>query len=135
MVAETGEEFYAEIPFPYNVCSGFVREVVIPLLNKLPLAYCPRVELGMRIISWIKLVKRRDEDVEICFDFQTDWDLFAASLDNRIPPWCKARNVGSNISELLRYEYHKKNNLPEHHALYDAQANRYAFRQLPSLIG
>jgi hypothetical protein len=24
-----------------------------------------------------------------------------------------------NINELLRYKFHKENNLPEHHALYD----------------
>jgi hypothetical protein len=27
-----------------------------------------------------------------------------------------------NINELLRHQFYKKNNLPEHHALYDAQA-------------
>jgi hypothetical protein len=35
---------------------------------------------------------------------------------------------------LLRYSFHKKNHLPEHHALYDAQAARYAFRERPPFI-
>ncbi len=131
MVADSGEEFYAEVPFPDAACSAFVREIVLPLLNQYPNAYCPVVDLGMRISAWLQIVKRSSEDVEVCIDYQTDWDLFADALDNRVPPWCKPRRVGRNINELLRYEYHKKNGLPEHHALYDAQANRYAFRERP----
>jgi hypothetical protein len=37
--------------------------------------------------------------------------------------------VDRNINELLRHEFHAKNRLPEHHALNDAQAMRYAFRE------
>lgn len=131
MAADSGEEFYAEVPFPDAACSAFVREAVIPLLNQYAHAYCPVTDLGMRIIEWLKIVRRNNEDVEICIDFKTDWDLFADALDNRVPPWCKPRNIERNINELLRYSYHKKNSLPEHHALYDAQANRYAFRERP----
>ena len=133
MVADSGEEFYAEVPFPDAACSAFVREVVIPLLNQYPHAYCPVVDLGIRITAWLNIVKRSNEDVEICIDFQTDWDLFADALGNRVPPWCKPRHVWSNINELLLYEYHKKNALSEHHALNDAQANRYAFRERPKV--
>jgi hypothetical protein len=38
-----------------------------------------------------------------------------------------------HINELLRYEFHVKNSLPEHHALHDALALRYAFREWPPL--
>lgn len=131
MAADSGEEFYAEVPFTAAACSAFVREAVIPLLNQYAHAYCPVTDLGMRIMAWLKIVKRNNEDVEICIDYQTDWDLFADTLDNRVPPWCKPRNVGRNINELLRYAYHKNNGLPEHHALYDAQTARYAFRERP----
>lgn len=129
MVADSGEEFYAEVPFPDAACSAFVREAVLPLLNQYPHAYCPVVDLGMRITEWLHIVKRSNEGIEICVDYQTDWDLFADALDNRVPPWCKPRHVGRNINALLRYAYHRKNGLPEHHALFDAQANRYAFRE------
>lgn len=37
--------------------------------------------------------------------------------------------VGNEINELLRCDYYRKNGLPEHHALYDAQANKYAFEE------
>jgi len=131
MAADSGEEFYAEVPFTDAGCSAFVREAVLPLLNQYPHAYCPLTDLGMRITEWLHIVRRSNEDVAICIDYQTDWDLFANALDNRVPPWCTPRHVGRDINELLRYEYHKKNNLPEHHALFDAQANRYAFRERP----
>ena len=133
MVADSGEEFYAEVPFPDAACSAFVRAAVLPLLNQYPHAYCPVVDLGMRITEWLQIVKGSNKGIEICIDYQTDWDLFADALDNRVPPWCKPRHVGRNINELLRYAYHRKNGLPEHHALFDAQANRYAFRERPKV--
>ncbi len=129
LAAESGEEFYAELPFLRSDCSEFVRETVIPMLGKIPHAECTMDELYSKIIGWLKLVRCGDEDVEICFDYQTDWDLFNEALSNNVPTWCKSRLVADHINELLRYDYHEKNNFPEHHALHDAQANRYAFRE------
>jgi hypothetical protein len=40
MAAESGEEFYAEVPYPSEACSDFVREAVIPLLGRIPDAAC-----------------------------------------------------------------------------------------------
>ena len=135
MVAETEEEFYAEVPYCADACSVFVRESVIPLLGQEPNAHCLVDELRSRIITWLKIVRRRDEEVEICFDSQTDWDLFIDALDYRVPTWCKSRNVAYEINELLRFDFYYNRKLPEHHALYDAMANHYAFRErinLPS---
>lgn len=129
LAAQSGEEFYAELPFPKRDCNEFVRETVVPMLGKIPHAECTLDEIYVRMISWLKIVRTGDEDVEICFDYQTDWDLFKELLSNNVPVWCKSRLVADCINELLRYDYHEKNNLPEHHALHDAQANRYAFRE------
>lgn len=129
LAAEYGEEFYAEVPFPEETCSQFVRMTVIPLLGKVAHAACSNDELRGRLLTWLELVRPSGSDIEICFDYQTDWDLFAKALDFGIPPWCHPRLVAYGINELLRYEFHKRNNLQEHHALYDAQANRYAFRE------
>lgn len=133
MAAASGEEFYAEVSYPRDNYSEFVREAVIPLLGRVPNAFCPVDDLYMKITSWLKIIRTLDEDVDICFDYQTDWDLFSVALDGRVPSWCRPYMVSRNINELLRYEFHKKNNLPEHHALYDAQANRYAYRERPSI--
>jgi hypothetical protein len=133
MVAASGEEFYAEVPYPDAVCSAFVRETVIPLLGVVPNSQCPFDDLRGKILEWLQLVRNKGEDVEICFDFQTDWDLFADALDYRVPEWCRPRLISRNINELLRYSFHKENGLPEHHALYDARANCFAFRERPSV--
>jgi hypothetical protein len=129
MVAETGEHFYAEVPYPDHACSAFVQEAVVPLLGKVPNAFCVLHELRSRIITWLEIVRFRNEEVEICFDYQTDWDLFNDALDCRVPSWLRARNVVYEINELLRFNFHRENNLPEHHALYDAMANQHAFRE------
>jgi hypothetical protein len=128
MVTESGEEFYAEVPYPNDACSEFVREAVIPLLGKIAHAQCPYDELRTRITNWLDDV-RSGESVQICFDYQTDWDLFIDVMDYRVPSWCLSCLVAVNIDDTLVYEYHKGHGLPQHHALYDAQANRYAFRE------
>jgi len=133
MAAGSGEDFYVEVPYPDEACSEFVRESVIPLLGKIPNAQCSFEDLRVRILDWLDIVRNKDEEVEICFDYQADWDLFIGALDYRMPEWCKSRLVARNINELFLYAFHKKHGLPEHHALYDAQANRYAFRERPSV--
>lgn len=129
MAAKSGDEFYAEVPYPLESCSEFVIEVVIPLLGRVPNAFCPADELCAKIVRWLETVRPDDEDVDICFDYQTDWDLFSEALSGRVPAWCRPCMINRHINELLRYEFHKKNNLPEHHSLYDALANRYAYRE------
>jgi hypothetical protein len=134
LVAESGEEFYAEVPYDLKRCSSFVCDVVIPLLDNSPESRISFDDLYMRISNWLRIIRPNNDPIEICFDYQTDWDLFARALDNRVPAWCQSRLVARNINELLRYNFHKKNQLPEHHALNDARANCYAFRERPSPI-
>jgi hypothetical protein len=133
MAAESGEDFYAEVPYPDTVCSYFVREAVIPLLGKIPHAQCEFEDLRFKILNWLDSVREKHKAVEICFDYQADWDLFIDALDYQVPNWCSPRPVARNINELLLYNFYKKHGLPKHHALYDAQANRYAFREQPTV--
>lgn len=131
LVAETGEEFYAEVPYEDRHCSPFVREAVLPLLQNTPDVCLTIDELFIQMSNWLRLVRPSNEDILICYDYQLDWDLFVDVLDGQVPAWCRPLLVGREINELLRYEYHKKNNLPQHHALNDARANRYAYRERP----
>lgn len=62
MAAETGEESYAEVPYPEKGCSAFVREAVIPLLWRIPDADCSVDDLRPRIWTWLELVQRGDEE-------------------------------------------------------------------------
>jgi hypothetical protein len=128
MAAESGETFYAEVPYPDSACSAFVREAVLPLLGRIPDAACDLDTFRLRVTDWLESVRPTSQELTICFDYQGDWDLFIDALNYRVPPWCRPRLVWSKLDELRLYEYHKEHKLPEHHALYDAQAARYAFR-------
>lgn len=136
LVATTGEEFYAETPYAWADCSEFVRDVVVPLLGKDPQALCSCDVLRMRLYDWLKIVRERDE-ITICHDSEFDRTLFLQIFSDQQPAFVRFRNIGSrNINELLRYEFHVKNALPEHHALNDALAMRYAFRErVPVCLG
>lgn len=129
LVSDAGEEFYAEIPFPDASCSAFVREAVIPLLGKRPGASMSRGGLCQTLFAWLSTVRPVNSGVEICYDYQTDWDLFIDATDYQVPAWCHPRLIASNINEVLKYEFYKKHELPQHHALYDARANLAAFQE------
>ncbi len=132
LVAQSGEEFYAELRYEVRECSEFVKAAVLPLLGYAPHAEMTKDDLYVQMTNWLRLVRPKDQEVFICYDYQTDWDLFYNALDGRVPPWCKRRLVADRINELLRYEFHQEHKLPEHHALNDARANCYAFREVPS---
>lgn len=129
LCAQTGEEGYFEVAHDASECSEFVRDVVIPLLGREPHALVPQDELAMKLLSWLNIVRPRNADITICFDHQTDWDLLVRALHYQVPPWVKPRNVAYEISELLYQDFFRRERLPEHHALYDARANAYAFRE------
>ncbi|HSY29608.1 MAG TPA: hypothetical protein VK832_19010, partial [Burkholderiaceae bacterium] len=128
MVADSGEEFYVEVPFPDYKCTAFVREAVVPLLGREPNAACEIVGLRARVLMWLEIVRRKDEEVFICADYQSDLDLLCDALDYRMPPWISGGLIGEDINEFLIQEFLQKTGLPRHHALYDARANRYAHR-------
>lgn len=132
MVSEFGEEFYYEIPYPEASCSAFVREVVIPLLNHDSQSCCSRDELKSHILNWLKLVRSSAEtDIRISYDYSTDFDLFVDVLDGDLPKFVVCKLIDSGISDQLLFEFWRNNrDLSKHHALHDARANAYAFREI-----
>ncbi|MGZ5799947.1 MAG: hypothetical protein ACXWJZ_04875 [Burkholderiaceae bacterium] len=122
------EEFYVEVPYPDKKCTSFVRETVLPLLGREPHAFCKTDEVSALILNWLLFVRRSDEDMHICIDYETDWDLFCAAINYQVPPWIHRKMIRRDINELMLYDFFKKSGLPEHHALYDARANKYAYR-------
>ena len=135
LVADTGEEGYFEVEHDAKACSEFVRDVVVPLLGREPNALVPQHLLASKLFTWLEIVKPRQHDITICFDHQTDWDLFIAALNYQVPPWVKSRNVCYEIGDLLYQDFFEREALPEHHALYDARANAFAFRERTVPIG
>lgn len=153
MVAQTGEEFYAEVPYPDAACSPFVREVVVPLLDREQSSFSNKGNLGRRMLNWLTIVRPPNKgDVCICFDYETDWCLFADAFDcesaslistdilsdvpskarrhlpSRVPSWIQHANVNRNVNALMLWDFYKQYQLPEHHALNDAKALRHAYR-------
>lgn len=133
MVTERGEEFYIEVPYPDKACTPFVREAVLPLLGREPDAACSLEEVRLRILQWLEIVRRPPEELCICIDYQTDWDLFCVAVDYRVPSWVHRKMVSRDINELLLYSFFKQTGLPEHHALYDARANAFAYQPRPQI--
>lgn len=41
IAASNSEEFYAEVPYSIDLCSTFVKEVVIPLQGKIQMHFVP----------------------------------------------------------------------------------------------
>jgi len=130
LAASTGEEFYAEVPYRIQACSEFVRDIVIPLMSEESL--CDYDDLHRRLISWFAIV-RVQQELTLCCDSHFDELLFKKIFDGEPPRYLRFREISQrNISELLRYQYHVLSRLPEHHALNDARALRYAFRERPT---
>ncbi|WP_231949213.1 hypothetical protein [Herminiimonas arsenitoxidans] len=114
--------------YPDHPCAASVCDEVLPVLRQTWDSYLAVNNLHLEIIKWLEIVRRNKEDVFICVDYQTDWDLFCEALDYRVPPWCHYKLVSNEIVELMLYDFFKQSGLPEHHALYDAQVNRHAYR-------
>ena len=127
LAAESGEVFYAELQFDYMLASEFVFEHVIPLLTPetSTLSY---VEFRQKLGDWLNEVRPDGEDVEICFDSDSDFTLLDYAARG-VPEWCRPRNVAAEVNDLFRYEFFRTRNLPDHHALNDAMALRYAFEK------
>lgn len=126
VVAQSGEEFYAEVEYPIDECSDFVRATVLPLLNqnkRYSLA-----ELKEALCLWIETV-RQDAPILICYDSEYDRAMLRQIFEKDTPNGLVFRNLGTNyVNKLRQYEWHVKHKQAEHHALHDARALKYAFR-------
>jgi hypothetical protein len=135
LVDENGREFYAEsTQYRKEACSDFVREVVIPLLGKHKDTVVD-IEWGIAkaLNEWLKFYE--NDIVTICFDYNGDWQLLTKLLvlvpEEELVNNVRGVNIWGNL-DIMALEYywaevdafgHK-----EHHALYDARGNKYAFK-------
>ena len=127
LAAESGELFYAELQFDYMRASEFVFRHVIPLLTP-ETSVLSYVDFRQKLGDWLDEVRPEGEAVEICFDFDGDFTLLDYAA-RELPEWCRPRNVAAEVNELFRYEFFRIHKLPDHHALNDAMALRYAFEK------
>jgi len=128
LVVDSGEELYIELPYADELCSAFVREAVLPHLYRTSECYCPRPMVRERLLDWLTAVRRPGEQIELCADDQADIDLFFDAVDYKMPPWLRAMLIGDKIDQRLLEEFFRTADGHRHHALYDARANKLAFR-------
>lgn len=136
-VSENGCQFYCELtPVAPEVCSKFVREVVLPLLEGGPVA-CPRAEFGERLGKWLSTF----ENPVLLSD--SEWDIYmlrhALTGQRDWRPGTVRFVAGGHWQEVMlmtlapldgpalaRFErttqQHFKRDPRQHHALVDAQA-------------
>lgn len=126
MVADDDRQFYGErSDFDRTTCSAFVREAVLPQLGKVQDCVYTWEGLGAAVQRWLD--QFAGTRVEICFDFDGDWTLLCALLNNQIPEWIIPRNIFYLIDD-LKFEAYiaRRFNGMQHHALHDAIANKFA---------
>ena len=133
LAADSGETFCAEVPVDLALCMPFVREAVLPQLGRNPLDATTWEALSRLVTTWLEIVKDAGHDIDICFDSQTDWDLMADVMDYRTPPWIHPQNVAYQLVPALQYAYLNGHGCSGHHALQDALANLYAYRDSPNM--
>lgn len=132
MVAEDGRTFYGERQdFELAACNAFVKKAVLPQLGKRPESLYIRSGLAKAVRHWLQQFER--EAPVICYDFDGDWLLLEELLAPASPAWLQHRNIHPRIDDLLVERWFMLHGVPDHHALHDALANRYAYREMAAL--
>lgn len=137
LVDELGREFYAElIDYRLEACSDFVHEVVRPLLKQ----HNNRVEgtqweVAKALNEWLE--PYRQTGARICYDYVLDWYLMAELLrmlpEEDQPDFLKEALIWGDLDpQAMDYYWAEADALghKQHHALYDARGNRYAYKPL-----
>jgi hypothetical protein len=136
LVDENGREFYAEsTQYRQEACSDFVRQVVIPLLGQHKDTVVGNYfEIAKQLNEWLKFY---NDEIVIAIDYLGDWQLLVKLLallpEEELVQNVKGLNIWGDL-DIMALEYywaevdafgHK-----EHHALYDARGNKYAYKPL-----
>ena len=138
-VSEDGREFYCELaPVPVESCSGFVREVVLPLFEG-GNAVCPRPRFGERLGAWLS----QFDDPVLLSD--SDWDIYVVrhavnGERNQLPGTVTVPGTRGPLEVMLltlaplsdealanferAVQQHFARDNRQHHALVDARAMR-----------
>ena len=127
VVTDDGRSWYAErTDFNERGCSAFVREAVLPHLGRDPDRAMSFDEMSEDLLRWLSQFK--ECGAVICYDYVGDWALFVELIGD-VPTWIKTRNVRGQLDPSVLESYFALTGLPRHHALYDATANKEAFRR------
>lgn len=128
IVDENGREFYAEsTQFRREACSLFVNEIVIPLLGQWPDAVVGTQEhIAHRLAEWLE--PYRDGGAIISVDYATDWHLFIDLMAGTgVMEFINGQLIWTDLDKQRISDWWTETGLPQHHALYDARANRIGY--------
>ncbi|WP_321954131.1 hypothetical protein [Paraburkholderia bannensis] len=126
LVGESGCEFYGErSDYDSTLCSGFVRDVVLPQLGLIEGRAMPFDLLRDAIRLWFGGIPAISEPV-LCYDYETDLNLLRFLLDGPLPRGWALEYIAGRCDARRRAAYFARHG-GEHHALHDARANAYAF--------
>lgn len=152
LIADNNQQIYLESnDWQLKRCSNFCNQKVIPLLNKNELASSPKV-IETKLTQWLS----QFDNVTIMVDNNIDIRLFVNLFEN-LP---SNINQAYDISDYIKYiakalwfnsypnyyeeaatklinrffflttQYYTINQCDSHHALSDAKANMYAFKEI-----
>ncbi|WP_455289460.1 hypothetical protein [Cupriavidus necator] len=126
IVGEDGREFYGErSDFERPLCSEFVCDIVLPQLGQFPGRSMTFTELRNELLAWLSAVPLKPKPV-LCYDSDCDYLLLTELLGGPLPRGWRHENVFLKIDAERLAQYVVAHG-GEHHALYDARANAFAF--------
>lgn len=128
IVDENGREFYAERnDFPREECSAFVNEIVLPLLGQHPDGFVlNRYQIAHALLGWLE--PYREGGAVVCVDYATDWHLFLDLMaGTSAMEFINGMMIWTELDQQRIGEWWEATGLPQHHALYDARANRHGY--------
>jgi hypothetical protein len=138
LVDENGREFYAELTdYRQEACSDFVKQVVIPLLNKQPnTVFGGKYHVAVQLNEWLKHYDDGDQIANICFDYNGDWFWFTGLIqmipEEELVTNLTATNIWGNLDPMKLDWFWKEMDATkgwqQHQALWDAHGNKFAYR-------
>lgn len=136
LVDDNGREFYAELTdYRQEACSDFVKQVIIPLLGKHnPVFRGNQFAVAKELNEWLKFYG--NETINICFDYNGDWQLFVNLLtmmpEEELVQNLECTNIWGSLDPMKLDWFWKENydtqGWVQHQALWDAYGNRFAYR-------
>lgn len=121
LVAEDGREFYAECTdFDRDACTAFVEDEVLPLLGAPGVPRHDRSALKAAVLDWLRGIP----EPEIAVDYDGDWRLLCRLLGADLPNNLTVTNIYRSLEKQMVENYYLQHDVPKHHALHDARANR-----------
>jgi hypothetical protein len=122
------EEFYGEVTdFNRAACSEFVRAAVLPQLGQFPGRAMTFAQLSREVLAWLYRIPVESGPV-LCYDYADDYGLLLDLIDGPLPDGWTHENVGARLDRERQEAWYREHG-GRHHALYDARANAFAFKE------